>query len=69
MWNNYHSAFCRYRELQGDVVRQLREELDPRTRRAREEDVVDIDQLFDPVCPRCKEPISDDHELGNACGE
>ena len=32
VWNNYHKAFCRYRELQADVVRQIREELDPGAR-------------------------------------
>jgi hypothetical protein len=59
VWNNYHAAFCRYRELQADIIRQIKEELDPQTRDAREEAEVDVDQLFDPVCPRCKEPISD----------
>jgi hypothetical protein len=57
VWNNYNKAFCRYRELQADVVRQLAEDLDPHIRRSWQEDVVDVDQLFDPVCP-CKEPIS-----------
>jgi hypothetical protein len=59
VWNNYHAAFCRYRELQADIIRQIKEELDPQTRSAREEAEVDVDQLFDPVCPRCEEPISE----------
>ena len=32
VWNNYHAAFCRYRELQADIIRQIKEELDPQTR-------------------------------------
>jgi hypothetical protein len=59
VWHNDHPAFCRGRELQADIIRQIKEELDPQTRRAREEAEVDVDQLFDPVCPRCKEPISE----------
>jgi hypothetical protein len=35
VWNNYHAAFCRYRELQADIIRQIKEELDPQTRSAR----------------------------------
>jgi hypothetical protein len=42
VWNNYHAAFCRYRELQADVIRQLADEMDPRTRRAREEADVEL---------------------------
>jgi hypothetical protein len=48
VWNNCHAAFCRYRELQADIIRQIKEELDPQTRSAREEAEVDVDQLFDP---------------------
>jgi hypothetical protein len=55
---NYHAAWCRYRELQADVIRLRVEEVDPRKRRAREEAVVDMDDLFEPACPRCREPIS-----------
>ena len=40
------------------VIRQLQEETDPSARRAQEEAEVDIDQLFDSVCPQCREPIS-----------
>lgn len=43
VWNNYHAAFCRYRELQADIIRQIKEELDPQTRSAREEAEVDVD--------------------------
>ena len=58
VWNAYHRTWCRYRELQAAVIRQLQEETDPSARRAREEAEVDIDQLFDSVCPQCREPIS-----------
>jgi hypothetical protein len=58
-WLNYHAAWCRYRELQTDVVRLLVEEVDPRKRRVREEAAVDVDDIFEPVCPRCREPISE----------
>jgi hypothetical protein len=58
VWNAYHRTWCRYRELQVDIVRQIREETDPRARRAREEAEVDIDQIFDAICPQCREPIS-----------
>ena len=67
VWNNYHEAWCRYRQLQVEVIRQIREEMDPRARgareeaaflaRAREDADVDLGQLFEPVCPRCKEPL------------
>ena len=43
VWNNSHAAFCRYRELQADIIRQIKEELDPQTRSAREEAEVDVD--------------------------
>ena len=59
---NYHAAWCRYRELQTDVVRLLVEEVDPRRPHVREEAAVDVDDIFEPVCPRCLEPISDDLE-------
>jgi hypothetical protein len=59
VWHNYHAAFCRYRELQADLIRQIKEELDPQTRSARDEVEVEVDQPFDPVCPRCEEPISE----------
>src|SRR6476619_3522578 len=52
-WLNYHAAWCRYRELQTDGVRLLVEEVDPRRRRVREEAAVDVDDIFEPVCPRC----------------
>jgi hypothetical protein len=58
VWNAYHRTWCRYRELQVDIVRQIQEESDARARRPREEAEVDIDQLFDAVCPQCREPIS-----------
>jgi hypothetical protein len=58
-WYNYHAAWCRYRELQANVVRQLQEEKDPERFRRREEAVVDGGVLFDPVCPRCREPMSE----------
>ena len=58
VWNAYHRTWCRYRELQAALIRQLQEELDPSRRRAMEEVEVDIDQLFDAVCPRCRQPIS-----------
>jgi hypothetical protein len=58
VWNAYHRTWCRYRELQAAVIRQLQEETDPSARRAREEAEVDIDQIFDAVCPQCREPIS-----------
>jgi len=54
VWNNYHTASCRYRELQADIIRQIKEELDPQTRSAREEAEVDVDQLFDPVARDAK---------------
>jgi hypothetical protein len=40
-------------------VRLLVEEVDPRKRRVREEAAVDVDDIFEPVCPRCREPISE----------
>jgi hypothetical protein len=58
VWNAYHRTWCRYRELQADFIRQIQEETDPPRLTAREEAEVDIDQLFDAVCPRCREPIS-----------
>ena len=59
VWNNYHAACCRYRELQADIIRQIKEELDPQARSVREEAEGDVDQLFRPRCSRCKEPISE----------
>jgi hypothetical protein len=50
VWNAYHRNWCRYRELQAAIIRQLQEETNPSARRAREEAEVDIDQLFDSVC-------------------
>jgi hypothetical protein len=47
------------RELQADIIRQIKRSWTPQTRSAREEAEVDVDQLFDPVCPRCKNPISE----------
>jgi hypothetical protein len=61
-WYNYHAAWCRYRELQADVVRQIVNETDPRKRRRREEAVVDGGVVFDPVCPRCREAVPADPE-------
>jgi hypothetical protein len=58
VWNAYHSTWCRYRELQVEIVRQIQEETDPRARRARGGAEVDIDQIFDAICPQCREPIS-----------
>ena len=57
VWNAYHRTWCRYRELQAVVIAQLQKETDPRRF---EEAVVDLDQLFDPVGPRCKESRSVD---------
>jgi hypothetical protein len=68
VWRNYHETWCRYRRLQVEVIRQIQEELDPDTRSAREEALVDNDQLFDSVCPQCKEPITDDQELDKVFG-
>ena len=48
-WLNYHAAWCRYRELQADVIRQLWEETDPEQFRAREEAVVDGGDLFETL--------------------
>lgn len=48
--------WCRYRRLQVKIIRQIQEELDLDTRSAREEAVVDNDQLFDSVCQQCKKP-------------
>jgi hypothetical protein len=45
-------------ELQAGVIRQLQEETDPHKRRAREEAEVDIDQIFDAVCPQCRERMT-----------
>jgi hypothetical protein len=53
-WFNYHDAWCRYRGLQVEIVRQIQEETDPRRRAAREEFDVDVGQLFDLVCPQAK---------------
>jgi hypothetical protein len=58
VWNAYHRTWCRYRELQVEIVRQIQEETDPEKRMRREEAEVDIDDLFEPVCPRCREPIN-----------
>jgi hypothetical protein len=57
VWSAYHQTYCRYRRLQADVIRQLLNEVDPSKRWAREEAVVDIDDLLEPVCPRCREPL------------
>ena len=59
VWNNYHAACCRYRELQAKIIRQIKEELDPQARSVHEEAEGDVDQLFRPRCSRCKEPISE----------
>jgi hypothetical protein len=47
------------RELQAKVIRQIQEETDPLKRQPREEAALDIDDIFEPVCPRCREPIQE----------
>jgi hypothetical protein len=64
VWNNYHAAFCRYREMQADIIGQIKEELDPQTRSAPEAAEVDVDQLFDPVCRDSK-----NRDYGLTCNE
>jgi hypothetical protein len=65
VWNAYHRTWCRYRELQADVIRQIQEETDPLKRQSREEAALDIDDIFEPVCPRCKEPIREDASVSS----
>jgi hypothetical protein len=43
--------------LGADIIRQILTELDLQRRRALEEAVVD-DEIFDAVCPQCREPRS-----------
>ena len=52
---NFHQVWCRYRELQADVVQKLMAEPNPRRRAVAEEAEVDGDRLFDAVCPQCRD--------------
>jgi hypothetical protein len=58
VWSSYHEVTCRYRRLEADIIRQILTELDLQRRRALEEAVVDVDEIFDAVCPQCREPRS-----------